>query len=237
MSLIKSQTLKAIKTYNLIENGDKIAVGVSGGKDSLLLLQTLYEINKYIIKNFTLIAITIDLNFDKDMDFSQVKRYCKEHNIPYFIKKTNIYNIVFENRQETNPCSLCSRMRAATLHDVAKEKGCNKIALGHHLDDVVETFIMNLFNEGRIGCFKPKTFLSRKEITSIRPFCFVKEESILKEIKKSELTVVKSPCPVDKKTNREKVKQLLLKEETLNKGLKDRIFHAIIKANLNGWGV
>ena len=149
---------KAIDEFDLIETGDKIAIGVSGGKDSLLLLEGLCRVKKYLRLNFSIIAITLDLQFGgTPSNYDSVKNICDNYNIPYIIKLTDIGDVIFNIRKETHPCSLCARMRRGALHDIAKENGCNKIAFGHHLDDAVETFLMNLFNEGRIGCFAPKT--------------------------------------------------------------------------------
>lgn len=167
---------KAIQEFDLIQDGDRIAVGVSGGKDSLVLLQGLAMLRRFIGIDYELVAITLDPQFGGEPgDFSEIAAMCKDLGVPYVVLPTDIGKIVFEIRQEASPCSLCARMRRGALHDAAVANGCNKIALGHHFNDAVETFVMNLFIEGRIGCFSPKSYLSRKKITLIRPLVFAPE--------------------------------------------------------------
>ena len=167
-----SYVRRAVDDYGMIEDGDRIAVGVSGGKDSLTLLEGLSELRRFYPKKFTLCAITIDMGFE-GVDFSDVREFCSRRAITYKCVPTDIYKIIFEIRKEPNPCSLCARMRRGAIHDAAKELGCNKIALGHHYDDVIETFMLNLFYEGRLGCFSPVTYLSRKDVTMIRHISFI----------------------------------------------------------------
>ena len=170
MQRILGYMRKAIQEFDLIQDGDKIAVGVSGGKDSMVLLQGLYLLKRFIGIEYDLTAITLDPQFNGvPGNYEPVREMCEKMGIPYYLKPTDIGQIVFDVRKEPNPCSLCARMRRGALHDAAIELGCNKIALGHHYDDVVETFMMNLFNEGRIGCFSPKSYLSRKDLWMIRP--------------------------------------------------------------------
>ncbi len=230
-----SYTRRAIDEYNMIEENDRIAVGISGGKDSIALLCALIELKKFYPKNFEIVAITIDMGFE-GMDFSPVKKLCDDAEVEYHIVPTEIYKIIFDYRKESNPCSLCSRMRRGALHDAAKANNCNKIALGHHFDDVVETFVLNLAYEGRIGTFSPVTYLSRKDLTMIRPLIYTQEKDIKYFINKNpELPLVESTCPADKKTQREEVKAFLAEYEKKNKGLKHRILGAIQRAELDGF--
>ena len=228
---------KAIQEFDLIQDGDRIAVGVSGGKDSLVLLLGLFLLKRFIGIEYDIVAITLDPRFGgTDGDYSAVDEMCKEMGIEYKLIRTHIGEIVFDVRQESNPCSLCARMRRGALHDAAKEAGCNKIALGHNYEDVVETFIMNLFNEGRLGCFAPKSYLSRKDITMIRPLVLAPEKDIRSAANRNNLQVVKSKCPADGHTSREATKQFLAERDKLDKGFSDRIFGAMRRAGLDGWG-
>lgn len=228
---------KAIQEFDLIQDGDKIAVGVSGGKDSLVLLEGLVRLKRFIGIDYEVTAITLDPRFGGvDGDYSTVEKMCQRLGVDFVLKRTHIGEIVFDVRQETNPCSLCARMRRGALHDAAKEAGCNKIALGHNYDDAVETFVMNLFNEGRLGCFAPKSYLSRKDITMIRPLVFAPEKEVRNAAKRSGLEVVKSKCPADGHTSREDTKRFLAERNKADKGFSDRIFGAVRRAGLDGWG-
>lgn len=228
---------KAIQEFDLIQNGDKIAVGVSGGKDSLVLLEGLVRLKRFIGIDYDIAAVTLDPRFGgTDGDYSSVEKMCAEMGIEFKLIRTDIGEIVFNVRRETNPCSLCARMRRGALHDAAKEAGCNKIALGHNYDDAVETFVMNLFNEGRLGCFAPKSYLSRKDITMIRPLVFAPEKEVRNAAKRSGLEVVKSKCPADGHTSREETKRFLAERNKADKGFSDRIFGAVRRAGLDGWG-
>ena len=170
---------KAVQQYGLIRDGDRIMVGVSGGKDSLVLLYGLTLLRRFIGIEYEVVGVTLDMGFTGEkMDFSPVERFCAEHDIEYHIIKTQIAEIVFDVRKEPSPCSLCARMRRGALHDAANELGCNKVALGHNYDDAVETFIMNLFTEGRIGCFSPSTYLTHKNVTVIRPLVLAPEKEV-----------------------------------------------------------
>ncbi|HHU31177.1 MAG: tRNA 2-thiocytidine biosynthesis TtcA family protein [Zhaonellaceae bacterium] len=193
--------------YEMIKDGDRVAVGISG-KDSITLLYALHLYQKFSPVKFDLEAMTIDLGFP-GLDLQPVQDFCRENNITYTVKKTDIAKIVFETRQESNPCSLCANMRRGALHNYMKERGLNVLALGHHADDAVETFLMNLLYTGRIATFAPKTFLTRKEVWVIRPFIFAWEKEIMHACRKYNLPIIVSPCPVDKKTNRENMKQLV----------------------------
>ena len=237
MQKILGYMRKAIQEFDLIQDGDRIAVGVSGGKDSLVLLRGLFLLKRFIGIEYDIVAITLDPRFGgTDGDYSAVDEMCKEMGIEYKLIRTHIGEIVFDVRQESNPCSLCARMRRGALHDAAKEAGCNKIALGHNYEDVVETFIMNLFNEGRLGCFSPKSYLSRKDITMIRPLVLAPEKDIRSAANRNNLQVVKSKCPADGHTSRERTKQFLAERDKLDKGFSDRIFGAMRRAGLDGWG-
>lgn len=234
MKRILSYTRRAIDEYNMIEEGDKIAVGVSAGKDSLALLCAMAGLRRFYPKKFELIAITIDMGFE-GVDFSAVKKLCDELDVPYHIIPTDISKVVFDIRKEARPCSLCAKLRRGALHNAAKSLGCTSVALGHHFDDVVETFMLNLFFEGRIGCFSPVTNLSRVGIKLIRPMIYMPEKDVRDFAKKNELPVVESPCPADKNTQREEMKQLLHTLEKQNHGLKYRIFGAIARGEIDGF--
>lgn len=237
MQKILGYMRKAIQEFDLIHDGDRIAVGVSGGKDSLVLLKGLAMLRNFIGIEYDIVAITLDPGFNGEPgDYSSVAEMCKEMEIPYVLRQTHIGEIVFNIRKEPNPCSLCARMRRGALHNIAKEYGCNKIALGHHYDDAVETFMMNLFNEGRIGCFAPKSYLSRKDITLIRPLVFAPEKEIRKACNRSGMTIVKSICPADGVTSRQSTKETLRKMEKEDKGVTQRIFGALRRSGLDGWG-
>ena len=234
MKRILSYTRRAIDEYNMIEEGDKIAVGVSAGKDSLTLLAAMAGLRRFYPKKFELIAITIDMGFE-GMDFEPIKKMCEELDVPYHVIPTEISKIIFDVRKEQNPCSLCAKMRRGALHTAAKELGCTSVALGHHFDDVVETFMLNLFFEGRLGCFSPVTHLSRVGIKLIRPMIYMPEKDVKEFTKKNSLPVVPSTCPADKTTQREEMKQLLHTLEVQNRGLKYRIFGALTRGEIDGF--
>lgn len=226
----------AVEKYQMIDEGDKIAVGVSGGKDSLVLLCALAELSRYYPKHFTVTAITADPCFGgKDTDFSQIEKLCSELNVPYIIRKTNLGQVVFEDRKEKNPCSLCAKMRRGILHNICVEEGFNKIALGHHYDDAVQTFLMNLFYGGKIGCFSPKSYLSRKNITMIRPLIFCEEREIRNAAARMSLPVVKSACPADGVTARKDTEVLISQLEEQFPDLKAKILGAMQRAEIDNW--
>ena len=231
---ILSHARKAVEEYSMLEKGDKIAVGVSGGKDSLALLCALVKLKRVLGIDYEVVALTIDMGIE-GMDFSPIKKLCDELEIEYHIVKTQIYEIIFEVREEKSPCSLCSRMRRGALHDACKELGCNKLALGHHYDDVVETFMLNLFFEGRIGAFRPVTYLSRKDLTMIRPLIYTPEKDIKSFAKNDELPIVKSKCPADGNTERAKMKEYLDVFEKEHRGLYHRIMGAIQRGEVDGF--
>lgn len=228
---------KAIQEFDMIKDGDKIGVGVSGGKDSVALLTGLQLLRRFIGIDFEIVGLTLDPCFNGvETDYSLISEHCEKMGIPYFVKRTQIGEVVFNVFKEDHPCSLCARMRRGALHDFAKEQGCNVVALGHHYDDAVETFMMNLFNEGRLGCFQPNSYLSRKEIRLIRPMVFATEKEVAAAVRKAELPVVKSKCPVDGYTNRQKTKDFLRELEHKDPGITYRIFGAMRRADLDGWG-
>lgn len=237
MQQILSKMSRAIRDYNLIEPGDKLAVGVSGGKDSITLLEGLSRLRSFIDIPFDIVAITVDPRFGNvDGDFSLIESFCAERGIKYEIVRTQLSEIIFDVRKEKNPCSLCARMRRGILHDTTKALGCNKIALGHHKDDVVETFVMNLLQEGRIGCFQPMTYLSRKDIKMIRPMIYLEEKEINSAVKRNNLPVIPSGCPVDKTTTRQKTKEWIWEMRTSgHRDISEKIFGAIQRSDLKGW--
>lgn len=236
MKKMLSYVRRAVDQYHMIEEGDVIAVGVSGGKDSLALLATLANLRRFYPKNFTLKAITLGMGYD-EMDFSGVAKLCQELDVEYITKQTDIKTIVFDIRKEENPCSLCAKMRRGALNETAKEHGCNKVALGHHYDDVIETVMMSLLYEGRFNCFLPKTHLDRSQITVIRPMIYAPESYIRAFVRRQELPIVHNPCPADGNTKREEIKQLLRTLEHQNHGVRQRIFGAIQRYPLRGWGI
>ena len=231
---VLSYTRRAVDDYEMIRDGDKIAVGVSAGKDSLTLLCALAELRRFYPKKFELSAITVDMGFE-GADFTGIQKLCDELKVPYTVVPTEISKIIFDVRKEKNPCSLCAKMRRGALHTAAKELGCNTVALGHHFDDVVETFMLNLFFEGRLGCFQPVTYLSRMNLRLIRPMIYMPEKDVRYFAKNAELPVVKSTCPADGNTQREEMKQLLAKLDRENRGLRYRIFGAIQRGEIDGF--
>jgi tRNA(Ile)-lysidine synthase TilS/MesJ len=225
---------RAVDDYEMINEGDKIAVGVSAGKDSLTLLCAMADLRRFYPKKFELCAITVDMGFE-GMDLSPIAKFCEELGVEYHVVPTQIYKIIFEVRREKNPCSLCAKMRRGALYGYAKQIGCNKVAFGHHFDDVVETFMLNLFYEGRLGCFQPVTYLSNTDITLIRPMIYMPEKDVRYFASKTELPIVKSTCPADGNTEREEMKKLLASIEKTNKGLRYRIFGAIQRGEIDGF--
>ena len=238
MQKILGYMRKAVQQYGLIQEGDHIAVAVSGGKDSLVLLKALAEYRRFSPVKYDLAAITVDPRFnDTPGDYSAVQSFCDDLRIPYIIESTEIAKIVFDIRKEQNPCSLCAKLRRGALHGCAKSHGCNKLALGHNNDDVIETFIMNLFQTGSISCFSPKSYLTSRDITVIRPLCLTPEKQVISAAKRHSLPIVVSPCPADKHTKRQTTKEWLNGMERSDRGFKLRIFGAMCRANVSGWGI
>lgn len=221
-----SYTRQAIDTYQMIEDGDKIAVGISGGKDSLTLLYALQGLQHFYPKKFELTAITVDLGF-QDFDTKAIAKLCNELKVPYEVISTDIAKIVFDERKEAHPCSLCAKMRKGALNQAVKKSGINKIAYAHHKDDIVETMLMSLIFEGRFYTFSPKTYLEDMELTVIRPMMYVLEADVIGFMHKYDLPVVKNPCPADGYTKREYVKELLRQLNREHPGCKERMFTAI----------
>ena len=225
---------KAVDEYAMIQEGDHIAVGISGGKDSLTLLYALHGLKRFYPQKFELSAVTVDLGFD-DFDLTPVQDLCREMDIPYQIVKSDIYHILFDIRKESNPCSLCAKMRKGALNQAVKEMGCNKVAYAHHKDDIVETMMMSLIYEGHFYSFPPITHLDRTDLTVIRPLMYVSEADVKGFCNKYQLPVVKSPCPADGYTKRQYVKDLLRKLNQENPGVKERMFSAIVNGNIPDW--
>jgi len=224
---------RCVDDYNMINEGDRIAVGVSGGKDSLVLLVLLAGLRKYFNKSFSLEAITIDMGLG--MDYSAIEELCRSLEVPYTIVRTEIAPIIFEHRKEKNPCSMCAKMRRGALNQALLDKGFNKLALGHHYDDAVETFMMNLLFEGRIGCFQPVTNLDRTGIIQIRPMLYIHERTVDNFALRENLPVVENRCPVDKTTKRQEVKELVFNLSSTYPDLKERIFGAMQRYPLPEW--
>lgn len=199
---------KAIEEYEMIKEGDRIAVGVSGGKDSMLLLYALKLYQNFSPVKYELAGVTVSLGFES-FDLSPVVSFCQKIDVPYYIVDTDIEEIVFNVRKEKNPCSLCSKMRNGALHNKIKDIGFNKVALGHHADDVIETMFLSMLYSGKLATFKPVTYLSNKDIFNIRPLIYLKEAQVIGAVKDNQIPVVESPCPMDKTSKREEVKKLL----------------------------
>lgn len=236
MDKILGKFRACIDKYNMIGENDCIAVGVSGGKDSLVLLCALARLRDFYPKKFTVKAITVDPYFEnKPGNYQAIKKLCEKINVEYIIRKISLYNIIFEDRKEPNPCSLCARMRRGIIHNCAKENGCNKIALGHHGDDAIETFLINLFNGGKIGCFSPVTYLSRKDITLIRPMLYLWENEVANACKRENLPIVKSKCPADGVTERQNTKEYIANLEKTYPDIKAKLFGAMERGNVSGF--
>lgn len=224
---------RCVEDYNMIEAGDRIAVGVSGGKDSLALLVFLAELRKYNHKPFDIEAITIDMGLG--MNYSGIRDLCDRLEVPYTVVETQIAPVIFEYRKEKNPCSMCSKMRRGALNQALLDRGLNKLALGHHYDDAVETFMMSLLFEGRISCFQPVTDLDRSGVIQIRPMLYIHERTIDNFVSRQALPVIENRCPVDKATKREEIKQLVFEMSAKYPDLKERIFGAMQRLPLPEW--
>jgi len=233
MQRILSYMRRAVYDYGMIQDGEKIAVGVSGGKDSVTMLMALAALRRFYPNKFELEAITLDMGFD-GADFSPIADLCKQLGVNYTLVKTDIKAVVFDIRKETNPCALCAKMRKGALNEKALELGCKKVALGHHNEDVIETFFLSLFYEGRLNCFSPVTYLDRKGVTLVRPLVYTPEKLIKSFANANNVPIVKNPCPADGNTKREKMKEFVLQQHAEDKGFKERVFGAIVRG-LDGW--
>lgn len=234
MRKVVSLTRRAIEDYDMISDGDKIAVGISGGKDSLTLLCALAQLSRYYPKKFTVTGLTLEMGYGAD--FSQVQALCRDMGAEFYIEQTNIKDVVFDIRKESNPCSLCANMRRGALNSLALKHGCTKIALGHHNDDVLETFFLSLMYEGRISCFDPVTYLDRTGVTLLRPMIYVRERDIKAAARNNLLPIVHNPCPADGGTKRQEMKELIARlEKEQYPGLRKRLFHAIRSSGMEAW--
>ncbi len=228
---------RAVTDYDMLKDGDVLGVGLSGGKDSSALLAGLLRLRQFLGVRFDMIGLTVDPCFNgAETDYSALTALCESHGVKHIVRRSYLGDIIFKQRAESNPCSLCARMRRGMLHDLCNTHGANKLALGHHRDDAVETFVMNLFHEGRLGCFQPVTYLSRKDITMIRPLVYALEKDIRSAVNRNRLPVVKSKCPVDGATAREDAKRWIASmEKNECPGLSKKIYGAVKRAHLSGW--
>lgn len=229
-----SYVRRAVDDYHMISAGDKIAVGISGGKDSLTLLYALNDLRRFYPLRFEIHAVTVDLGFD-NLNLDKIRTLCSTMGVDYTVVKTDIAQVIFEERKEENPCSLCAKMRKGALNQAIKEAGCSKVAYAHHKDDVVETMLMSLIFEGRFHTFAPVTYLDRMDLTVIRPLMYMNEADVIGFVHKYDVPVVKSPCPADGHTKREYVKNLLRNLNLENPGVKERMFTAVVNSNMKGW--
>ena len=225
---------RCVDDYEMIADGETIAVGVSGGKDSLSLLAALAHLRRFYPKRFEIHAITLDMGFN-GMDFTPIMKLCEELRVPYTVKRKDLSRIVFEDNREKNPCALCSKMRRGVLHDTMAELGIKKIALAHHFDDAVETFLLSLLYEGRINCFQPITYMDRTDVTQIRPMLYIEEKTVIKTASACSLPIVQNKCPKDGHSKREEVKKLLQMLTESYPDIKNKIFGAIKRYPIKGW--
>lgn len=236
MKKIISYVRKAIEDYDMIQDGDRVAVGISGGKDSLVLLGALASLSRYYPKKFTVLGLTLDMGYKAD--YTAIREYCQSFGVEHLVKYTNIKEVVFDERKESNPCSLCAKMRRGALNDFAIENGCRRVALGHHNDDVLETFFLSMVYEGRINCFSPVTYLDRTDIFQIRPLIYTREGDIRGAVRRLEIPVLHNPCPANGYTKRQDMKELITKiDKETNPGFKKRLFTAIKNSKIDGWGI
>ena len=236
MQHILGQVRRCVEDYHMIEAGDKVAVGVSGGKDSLLTLTALARLRDFYPISFQLEAITLETG-TPGMSFDAVAELCRELEVPYTRIHVPVDQIVFEERKEKNPCSLCAKLRRGSLNTALTERGIHKIALGHHYDDAIETLLMNLLFEGRIGCFQPVTYLDRTGITQIRPLLYCREDDIRRTVERLRLPVVHNPCPANGSTRRQEVKDLIHQLEGRYPDIKQKLFGSLQRYPLYGWNL
>lgn len=236
MQRLEGLVRKAVQDYEMIFPGDRVCVGVSGGKDSVALTVALGRLRRYLGVPYEVVAVTLDPCFGgMETDYSPLAELFAAEDIPYEVRRTDIGPVVFDYRKESNPCALCAKLRRGTLHTAAKELGCNKIALGHHLDDAVETFYMNLWGEGRLGCFSPVTWLSRKELYLIRPMVLATEAEVRRAVRELDLPVVKSACPADGATRRQEMKDYVAAMAKKDPAFRQKMLGALQDAGLDGW--
>ena len=238
MNKILSYVRRCVEDYDMIQAGDRVAVGVSGGKDSLTLLVALARLREFYPKPFTVEAYTLDMGHvdgGEGMDFTGVEALCRELDVPFTLLHSEIHHIIFDLRKEKNPCSMCAKMRRGALHAAAEELDCNKVALGHHLDDAIETFYMNLWREGRIGCFSPVTYLSRRDLTLIRPMLLATEQEVISAVHAEGLPIVKSVCPADGVTVREQTKEFVKERCRTDHAFRQKTLHALQESGIDGW--
>lgn len=227
---------KAVQDYEMISPGDRVLVGVSGGKDSVALTVALGRLRAYLGVPFTVQAVTLDPCFGGvQTDYSPLAALFEREHIPYEVRRTDIGPVVFDYRREQNPCALCAKLRRGTLHTAAQQLGCNKVALGHHLDDAVETFYMNLWREGRIGCFSPVTYLSRRDLTMIRPLLLATEKEVQQAVRREGLPVIKSRCPADGVTTRQSTKEFVAQMSRKDPAFRQKTLHALQDSGIDGW--
>ena len=234
MKKILSLLRRCVEDYDMIQDGDRVAVGVSGGKDSLILLASLARLSRFYPKKFTVEAFTVDMGIE-GMDLSPIQSFCDELGVPCHIIPTQINKVIFETRKEKNPCALCAKMRKGSLHEAILAEGFHKVALGHHYDDAVETFFLSLFYEGRLSCFHPVTYLDRADVTQIRPLLYVSENMVRDAAKRLNLPVVHNPCPADGNTKRQEVKDLIAELEERYPKLKEYVFSSMQRLPLPNW--
>ena len=231
-----SLTRKAIDDYQMIRDGDSIAVGVSGGKDSLTMLYALSKLRRFYPRPFHIEAISVDLGFSEGKNgLEPIRALCNELEVPYTVVASDIAEVVFDIRKESNPCSLCAKLRKGAFNEKAKELGCSKIAYAHHKNDMIETLLLSLIYEGRLNCFSPVTYLDRMDLTVIRPLMYVEEADIIGFKNRFQLPVFKNPCPADGYTRRQYAKELVARLNKENPGCSERMFTALINGNLPGW--
>ena len=233
MSKVVGPLRRAIQEYNMIEEGDRIAVGVSGGKDSGAMLFALHLLSQFYPKKFSIVAMIIDMGIG--MDYAPLEERIRGEGIECIRKETDISHIIFDIRKESNPCALCAVMRRGALNRAAIEHGCNKVALGHHYDDVIETFWLNLIHGGRLGCFQPVTYLDRMNVTVIRPMIYVQERDIRSFCRTNEIPIIENPCPANGNTQRQEMKELMKEMEHRYPGLRKRVFGALQRSGLDEW--
>lgn len=227
---------RCVEDYDMIQEGETVAVGVSGGKDSLMTLAALARLRNFYPKHFDLLALTVDGGMP-GMDFTPIAEWCKALGVEYVRVEVPIYEVVFEARKESNPCSLCAKLRRGALNTAITERGIKKIALGHHFDDAVETYLMNMLFEGRIGCFQPVTYLSRMDVTQIRPLLYVKEKQVRSAANRLQFPVVRNTCPLDGASRRQEVKELIVELEKKYPDLRQKIFGGMQRYPIAGWQI